>query len=415
MTMSGKRELLSFSRWWLVGGGAVAMGMAGTYQFVWSSIRGPLGSQVGASEATLGTLFTLLIVAQTLSQFPAGWFRDRYGPRLPLLAGAVLLAGGYAGLAVAPTTVIAAVAVMVGGVGSGVTYTVAVNTPVKWFEEHRGLATGIVSMTYSGLSVVLIPAIRGGVAGMFETTMLVFAVFGAVACLVGALILRDPTNIEAKTGNGNLVTDIDAGIADTPAYTWRESMRTWQFWVLYVAFVVVNGVGLMLIGKVIAFADSLGLSAAAATSAASIIAFAAGAGVLVGGGVSDRLGSVRTVGGALIVSAAGIASAVVVGGYGFAGAFVVLVGVAAFFRSPVFAVFPSLIGEYYGTAHSSENYAALYTGKVWGSVFAGTVTSVLITSLGWTRSFLLGAGLLALAGVATLSVRPVDHDRTDAR
>lgn len=413
--MHGDRELLPFSRWWLVGGGAIAMGMAGTYQFVWSSIRSPLGVQIGASEATLGTLFTLLIVSQTLSQFPTGWFRDRYGPRLPLVAGAILLAGGYAGLAVAPTPTIAAIAVIVGGTGAGATYTVAVNTPVKWFETHRGLATGVVTMMYSGLSVVLIPVIRGDVVMVFETTMLVFAVLGAAACLVGAFVLRDPPSDEFDPESRESTIDDGADIADSPTYTWRESMRTWQFWVLYVVFAVVNGVGLMLIGKVIAFADSLGLSAAAATGAASIIAFADGAGVLIGGGISDRLGSVRTVGWALIVSAAGIASAVVVGGHGFAGVFVVLVGVAAFFRSPVFAVFPSLIGEYYGTAHSSENYAMLYTGKVWGSIFAGTVTSILIASLGWTQSFFLGAGLLALAGIATLSVRPVDHNQTDRR
>lgn len=178
---------------------------------------------------------------------------------------------------------------------------------------------------------------------------------GAVVCIVAGIILRDPTGTEIQTGNEAPTTDVgDTDVADTPAYTWREMMQTWQFWVLYAVFVVVNGVGLMLVRKVIAFADSLDLSAAAATGAASIIAFADSTGIIVGGSISDRLGPTRTVGGRLIVSAAGIAGAVVVGGHGFAGVFVVLICVAAFFRSPVFAVFPGLIGEYYGTAYSSE-------------------------------------------------------------
>lgn len=413
---------LSISRWWLVAVGALAMGIAGTFQFVWSSIRGPLGAQIGASEATLGTLFTLLIAAQTLSQFPAGWFRDRYGPRLPMAGGAVLIAGGYAGLAVAPTPALAALASLAGGVGSGMTYTVAVNTPVKWFEERRGLATGVVTMAYSALSVVLIPVVRGGVAGTFGTTLLLFAVVGGLVCLLGAVLLRDPETQSEASGDadaGDGTADGDATAGDVhegettvhePSYTWRETVRTWQFWVLYGAFVVVNGVGLMLIGTAIAFADALGLSAAVATTAASVIAIADGTGAGVVGGLSDRLGRVRTVGTALVVSALGIVGAVPAAERRLAVPFVVLVGVAAFFRSPVFAIFPSLVGEYYGTAHSSENYAVLYTGKLWGSVFGGVVTSALVAALGWTATFLLGAGLLALTGLATLSVRPVETD-----
>jgi OFA family oxalate/formate antiporter-like MFS transporter len=397
-------DALPFSRWWLVVVGALAMGAAGTYQFVWSSIRGPLGAQVGASEATLGTLFTLLIVAQTLSQFPAGWVRDRYGPRPPLAAGGVLIAAGYGLFAVAATPTVAAVAVFVGGSGAGTAYTVAVNTPVKWFDERRGLATGIVTMTFSGLSVALIPAIRGGVAGTFRTSLLVIGGGLAAVCLVAAVVVRDPERRSAASDDGDGPID-----AEAPQYGWRDAIRTWQFWVLYVVFATLNGVGLMLVEKSIAFADSLGLPAAAATAAASVIALGDSGGVIVGGGLSDRFAPTRTVGGALLLAAAAIVGAVVVGSRGFGAAFVVLAGLAAFFRSPAFAVFPGLVGEYYGTAHSSENYALLYTGKLWGSVFGGAVTSVLIASLGWNRSFLLGAALLVVAGVAMFGVRPVER------
>jgi OFA family oxalate/formate antiporter-like MFS transporter len=178
---------------------------------------------------------------------------------------------------------------------------------------------------------------------------------------------------------------------------------------LYVVFATLNGVGLMLVEKSIAFADSLGLAAATATAAASVIALGDSAGVIVGGGLSDRFAPTRTVGGALLLAAAAIVGAVVVGSRGIGAAFVVLTGAAAFFRSPAFAVFPGLVGEYYGTAHSSENYAVLYTGKLWGSVFGGAATSVLVASVGWSQSFLLGAALLVVAGVAMFGVRPVER------
>jgi len=262
------------------------------------------------------------------------------------------------------------------------------------------------------LSVALIPIVRGGIGGSFGASVLVLAGLVAVACLAGVVVIRDPSESEParpEKSENEAPTETSAGVGDAPDYGWREAIRTWQFWALYGVFVVVNGVGLMLVEKAIAFADGLGLPAAVATGAASTIALGDGSGVIVGGGVADRVSPTRTVGVSLLLGALAITGAVVAGGQGFGAAFVALVGAAAFFRSPVFAVFPGLIGDYYGTANSSENYAVLYTGKLWGSVLGGTVTSVLIASLGWGQSFLLAAGLLALAGVAMFAVRPVDR------
>ena len=408
------RHTLPFSRWWLIISGALAMGMAGTFQFVWSAIRGPLGAQIGATEATLGTLFTVVIATQTVSQLPAGWFRDRYGPRLPTLAGAILITGGYVGLATAITPMAAFVSAAAGGAGAGAIYTVAVNTPVKLFDERRGLATGILTMSYALLSFALIPVARGNLLGSFMNTLLGFAGIAGIVCLIAAVVLRDP-DIEVESvseelgdsGQERMALTDDRTNPSEVAYTWHEIIRTWQFWVLYAAFALINGVGLMLIGKVIAFADTLELSAGIATIAASIIAVADGAGGLLVGGLSDRLGLVRTAGTALFVSAIGIVGAVVAGHLGIGVGFVICVAVAGFFRSPVFAIFPNLIGTYYGSAYSSENYAVLYTAKLWGSVFAGTVASLLIATIGWSASFLIGGGLMALAGILVFAVRPI--------
>lgn len=302
------------------------------------------------------------------------------------------------------------------------------NTPVKWFDERCEFATGIVTMAYSGLSVALIPAIRGGVVGSFQATVVLLAGLVAAACIVGVFVIRDPDDGANNSGANRPTTD-DRGDAagasnreqsfggdasEVPGYGWCEAVRTWQFWVLYAVFIVINGVGLMLIEKAIAFAGSYGLSAAAATGAASVIAFGDSAGVLVGGGVSDRFEPTHTVGVALLLSAVGIVGAVVAGSQGLGMAFIALVGVAAFFRSPAFAVFPGLVGEYYGVAHSSETYAALYTGKLWGSLLGGTVTSVLIAIIGWGQSFLLGAALLVLAGTAMFAMQPVERDRSES-
>ncbi len=397
------------SRVTLIAVAALAIGAAGTYQFVWSSLRLPLGSSLGASEASLGTVFTVFLVFQSLSQFPVGWVRDRYGPRVPLLVGAPLLAAGYAGTAFAGSLPVVYASYAVGGVGCGAVYTVAVNTPVKWFTERRGLATGVVTMSYSGVSFLLIPVVRRGVEGALAGTLLALGAGVGSVGLLAAAVVRDPPEGVVDTADDGSATDggeTTTGDETVAATGWRETVRTWQFWLLYAVMIVVNGVGLMLIGKVVAYADALGLPGAVATAGASVVAFADAAGIVTVGGLSDRYGRVRTLSVSLVCAGLALLAATVAGDAGAAWVFAALVGLAALFRSPTFAVFPTLVGEYYGAARSSENYALLYTGKVWGSVFGGTVASLLVVSVGWSTSFRLAAVVLAVAGVATGLLRP---------
>jgi OFA family oxalate/formate antiporter-like MFS transporter len=395
------RRELRFSGWELVAAASLVLGAAGVYQFGWSSIRLPLGSRLGAQESALGTVFTLFVVFQTLGQFPAGWVRDRFGPRLPLLAGALCLAGGFAALAVARSLPVAYLGYALGGVGVSAVYTVAVNTPVKWFTDRRGLATGIVGMSFPGLSFLLIPALRGGVTAAFERTLLILAVAVGGTALMAAVVLRDPPSTSADEAT-------PANEDDAHAVGWRGAVRTWQFWLLYLVFVAANGVGLLIIGKIVSFASALSLPVAAGTAAASAVAFSEAGGTMVGGGLSDGLGRRRTVAGSLVLCGVALTGAVLAGDEGMAVAFVALVGAAAFFRTPMFAVFPNIVADYYGRAYSSENYAALYTGKLFGGVLGGTVASGLVLVIGWSASFLLGAGLAVLSGIAMVFLRPVE-------
>lgn len=119
-------------------------------------------------------------------------------------------------------------------------------------------------------------------------------------------------------------------------------------------FVVVNGVGLMLIEKVVAYANQLGLSPTAATTAAALVALGQATGVLVLGSLSDRLGRERTLVVSLVFCGGALAATVVAGRSTLDWAFVLLAGVTMFFRNPSFAIMPGLVGEYYGEKYSSE-------------------------------------------------------------
>jgi OFA family oxalate/formate antiporter-like MFS transporter len=402
-----------FRGWGLIAVAALVMGAAGVYQFGWSSIRLPLGARLGVPEPALGTVFTLFVVFQTVSQFPAGLVRDRIGPRIPLIGAAGCLFVGLVGVAIADSFPVVLLAYAAGGIGVAISYTVAINTAVKWFNHRRGLATSVVAASYPGVSFILIPALRTGVTGDFAGTVLILGAAVGGTALLAAAVLHDPPGV--KSGGGAFTAGDEPAVGteeppaggDERAWRWREVVRTWQFWLLYAVFVVVNGVGLMVIGKVVSFAAAMDLPATAGTAAASAIALSEAGGVLVVGGLSDRFSRRRVGAASLVLCGVSLAGAVGVGAAGIPAAFVVLIGATAFFRGPPFGVFPTIIGEYYGRTYSSENYAALYTAKLFGGVFGGTGASALVVAIGWSASFAIAAGLVAVAGVALTFLRPV--------
>ncbi|HKL28478.1 MAG TPA: OFA family MFS transporter [Natrialbaceae archaeon] len=410
------RDVLGFSRWWLVFGAAGMMAVVGPYQYVWSSIRDPVSQAVGVESAALSTVFTLFVIFQAGSQFPVGWWRDRHGPRALSLVAAVLAGGGYFGLALADEIWQIYLLYSLGAIGVGIVYTIAVNTALKWFPDRRGLTSGVGTMAFAGGSAALVPYVRANatVAG-YTRVLRVMGGLIFVVLLLGAVLLRDPPDGWRQRGNGDDDADAENDATDDPAadgglarkqFTWREMLRTWQFWLMYAMFVGVSGAGLMLTEKIVSYADHLGLAALVATASATLLPLAGGIGRLVLGEISDRVDRENAMAAAFTLCGLGLFAVVFFGLQGFSAAFVAAVVVATFFWSPQYTLFPSVVGDYYGEAHSSANYALLYSGKMWGGVFGGTVTGALATTIGWSTTFTIGGVLAVAAGVAALVLRP---------
>ncbi|MFP4218332.1 MAG: MFS transporter, partial [Salinarchaeum sp.] len=61
---------------------------------------------------------------------------------------------------------------------------------------------------------------------------------------------------------------------------------------------------------------------------------------------------------------------------------------------------------------SSGNYAIVYTAKIGGGIFAGSIAGALIATAGWTVTFLVAAGLAIAAGIGALLLRPPHYPDT---
>lgn len=399
------RDALGFSRWWQIIAAAAMMALVSPYQYVWSSIEGPLAADLNIPLPALGLVFTLFVIFQSLSQFPVGWWRDRHGPRMISLTAGVLAGGGYLGLAYATEPWQLYLLYSLGAIGVGIVYTVAVNTALKWFPDRRGLTTGIGTMAFAAGSALFIPYVRANsTVAAYSNVLRNMGILIGIGVIAGAVVLRDPPDnwLSDAPAEAN-ADDADDSIRENNSeYTWREMIRTWQFWDLLVMFVFVNTAGLMLTAKVVSFAQQFGLAAVVATVSALILALVGGLSRVVVGGISDEIDRKMVIAVSAVLSGIGLFALVWFSRIGSAVGFVAAVIIATFFWSPQFTLFPSIVGDYYGQANSSTNYALVYLGKVGGGIFGGTFAAWLITVVGWGTTFLVGGVLAILAGVGAL-------------
>jgi OFA family oxalate/formate antiporter-like MFS transporter len=321
---------------------------------------------------------------------------------------AILAGGGYIGLAYATSLWQLYVLYSLGAVGVGIIYPVAVNTAVKWFPDRTGLTTGIGTMAFAGGSVLVVPYVRANATVAAYPDVLRNAGIAILLVLVvGAVVLRDPPGEWLGAGEDDDTTESDlaASLRGT-AYTTGEMLRTWQFWLLYAMFVATAGADLIVIANIVRFAEHVGFAAIVATAAATLLPLAAGVSRMVLGEVSDRFDRTRVMAASFVLAGLFRLGLVGAGSLDAGIVFVPLVMLAMFFSSPLYVYFPSLLADYYGSEHSSSNYAVLNTAKVGGGVFAGTVAGFLVATFGWVPTFVLGGGLAIAAGLAALVRRP---------
>ena len=402
-------DVLGFSRWWQIAAAAGMMAAVSPYQYVWSSISPALSEGLDIALPALGAVFSFYVVFQSLSQFPAGKWRDSRGPGALTFLAALLAGGGYIGLAYATSLWQLYLLYSLGAIGVGIVYTVAVNTAVKWFPDRTGLTTGVGTMAFAAGSALVVPYVRANATvAAYSDVLRNIGIGILVVTLVGSFLLRDPPSDWLDRGDDEDDGD-DEGLAASIRgrnYSTREMLSTWQFWLLYAMFVAMAGADLLVIANVVRFAENFGLAGLVATLSATLLPVAAGVSRLILGEAIDRFDRKRVMAGSFLLAGLFRIGLIGAGQTGNGAVFVAFVLGAMFFSSPLYVFFPSLLADYYGAANSSGNYAVLYTAKVGGGVFAGTVAGYLVATLGWTPTFALGGGLAVAAGLAVFVLRP---------
>jgi OFA family oxalate/formate antiporter-like MFS transporter len=404
------KQILGYSRFVVFAAAFLAMAVISPYEYAWSSMSGHIGGLYNWSHAQIGWMFTLFVIFESIGTLPGGILRDKFGPRWVTVVGGLVAGIGIFATSLGPSYALVLVLWCIGSFFAGFIYNTAVTTANKWFPDMRGVIAGLIAGAFSWGSLPFIFPIRAipktaPDAVFFHVIYLMAAIIGGVA-VVTSLFMKDPPAGWRPPGWTPKVRAVER--PSSHQFTFGEALATWQMWVLIISFVLISSAGLAGVSKIVQYSNSFGFAAAAATAAAGGITISNGIGRVIFGGLSERIGRENSMIWSYILTGVFLFLTIVAGAAHSETMFVVTAILAIFFWGPLFSLFPTIIGHYFGEMAAGSNYGILYAiAKGSGGIYGGVLSAVLITQHGFP--FAMGvAGVMAIA--AGLLIFPLKYN-----
>jgi OFA family oxalate/formate antiporter-like MFS transporter len=386
------------------------MVMIANLQYGWTLFVNPIDQKFHWGRTAIQVAFTIFVVTETWLVPFEGYLVDRFGPRIVVLGGGLLVGISWVMNAYAGSLGMLYAAAAIGGTGAGAVYGTSVGNSLKWFTDRRGLAAGLTAAGFgAGSALTVVPIANLIKASGYETAFLRYGILQGLCVMIFALFLRAPRPGEVPQAVA--ARRVQQTLRD---YTPREALRTSMFWMMYLMFVMVATGGLMAVAQLAPIAKDfkvaeipvslIGITLPALSFALTIDRIMNGITRPFFGWVSDHLGRENTMFGAFLIEGIGIllllrfASNPIL--------FVVLSGLVFFAWGEIYSLFPATCADIYGKKFCTTIYGLLYTAKGTAALLV-PFTSVLSQRSGWGAVFVAAAALnFAAAALALLALKP---------
>jgi OFA family oxalate/formate antiporter-like MFS transporter len=375
-------------RWLIVVGTIIVQMGLGTI-YTWSLFNQPMVELFNWKLNSVALTFSITSFALAFSTLFAGRLQDRFGlRRLIAGAGIVLGAGLILSSQVSSLWMLYILAGVVVGAADGTAYITSLSNLIKWFPERKGLISGISVGAY-GTGSLLFKYINGSLIQSVGVThaFLFWGVIVMVMVLGGSYLVR-----EAKLSN--TVQNVN-GIQPKD-FTIKEMLKTKQAYLLFVIVFTACMSGLYLIGVVKDIGVRMvGLDIATASNAVALVAIFNTCGRIILGALSDKVGRLKVVSGALIVTAVAV-TILSFAELNYGLFFACVAGIAFSFGGNI-TIFPAIVADFFGLKNQSKNYGIIYQGFGVGAISG----SFIATSLG---GFVPTFKLIAVLSIVSLLI-----------
>ena len=384
-------------RWVIVAAGALISCVAIGAIFSLAVFLQPMAQATGWSRAGISSAMTLDFLAMGVAGFGWGAASDRFGARIVVLIGAVLLGLGL--LLASRATSLLEFQLMFGvvvGLAAGAFFAPMTATVTVWFDTNRSLAVSLVSAGMGVAPMTISPLARWLTSAYdWRTAMMVIAILAWVLMIPAALLVRRPP---AAAADGAASGPEAAGANSLSV---AEAFRSPQFIVLALTFFACCAAHSGPIFHMVSYAIGCGVPAMAAVSIYSVEGLAGLGGRLLLGVLADRLGAKRVLVAGLAVQALAIITYLFVNQLDQFYALALVFGAAYGGVMPLYAVLareyfgPRIMGAVFGAAIMASSIGMALGPVAGGWVFDafGSYAWLYIGSFG----IALGAAALALA------------------
>src|SRR6516225_740768 len=393
-------------RWLQLAMGIACMAMIANLQYGWTLFVDPIDAKYHWGRAAIQLAFTLFVVTETWLVPVEAWFVDKYGPRVVVMFGGVMIALAWIANSYAHTLAFLYVGAILGGIGAGAVYGTCVGNALKWFPDHRGLAAGATAAGFgAGAAITVVPIASMIATSGYQSAFLAFGIGQGVIVFILALFLRPPSQaMPARRRQLNLPqTKRD--------FTPPQVLRAPIFWIMYLVFVMVASGGLMTAAQIAPIAHDFkiasepvslaGFQMAALTFAISLDRIFDGFGRPLFGWISDNIGREHTM---FIAFGTAALMLLLLSAYGHVPLVFVLASAVYFgVFGEIYSLFPATSGDTFGAKFATTNNGMLYTAKGTASLLV-PLASIVSAKYGWQAVFVIAVLLNATAALLALFV-----------
>ncbi len=407
----------SWEPWFQLACGIFCMAMIANLQYGWTLFVDPISQAHGWSRAAIQTAFTIFVLTETWLVPVEAWFVDRYGPRVVVTFGGVMIGLAWVINSYADSLTLLYAGAVFAGIGAGAVYGTCVGNALKWFPYRRGLAAGATAAGFgAGAALTVVPIANTIASHGYQTAFFWFGIGQGVIVLLLAQFLRHPVH---KIAAPKKALSLPQSKID---YQPSQTITKPVFWLLYLMFVMVASGGLMAAAQIgpiahdLGVADMpvnlLGLQAAALTLAISLDRIFDGFGRPIFGYVSDRIGRENT----MFIAFGTAAAMLLLLVYHGSNPVVFVVATACFFGvfGEIYSLFPATCGDTFGSKFASTNAGMLYTAKGTAALLV-PFASIIAASYGWYAVFAIAVALNATAAFLAMFVLKPLRNRFIAR
>ena len=383
-------------RWVIIAAGALMTCVAAGAMFSLAVFLQPMSLATGWSRAGISSAMTLNFLTMGIAGFVWGSLSDRYGVRIVVLCGAVLL-----GLAlvlasqVASLTQFQLIYGILVGFSAGAFFAPLIAAATGWFETNRSLAVSLVSAGLGVAPMTVSPFARWLISTYdWRTAMLTIGILVWVLLVPAALLVRWPdrgaATAAAVTGPNGSETGPSAA----------QALRSPQFWVLALTFFFCCAAHSGPIFHMVSYAIGCGVPAVTGYSVEDLSGLG---GRLLFGVLADRLGVKKVLIAGLAVQAVAIASYLLVNRLAEFYALAVVFGTAYGGVMPLYAV---LAREYFGQHIMGTVFGAATMTSAIGMAFGPVAGGWIFDTFDAYSWLFIGSAAVGLGAVAVALAFP---------